>query len=229
MRVLHRLLLNWIYMLCFLGGFINTISIAKYSYTVSHFTGHVSKVAINLKEGNFLEVLKIISIIFSFVLGSTISGYLVGGREFNLKKRYGYCVFTLGCGLLFFYITMKDNLIFFYYLPFMIGVQNGLFISYKGVVVRTSHVSGNLTDAGVYVGHYLKGRKEEKWKVYFCIFTVLIFLLGSFLGIECYYLLRDKVFIVAGVGYILIACIYFSLRHRYRHVLHLTDEHYHFQ
>lgn len=111
----------------------------------------------------------------------------------------------------------------------MIGVQNGLFISYKGVVVRTSHVSGSLTDAGVYLGHCLKGKKEDKWKVYFCIFTVLIFLLGSFFGIEFYFLLQDRVFIVAGVGYIIIACIYFSLRHRYRHVLHLTDEHYHFQ
>ncbi|WP_291259223.1 YoaK family protein [Fusobacterium sp.] len=229
MRVLHRLLLNWIYMLCFLGGFINTISIAKYSYTVSHFTGHVSKAAINIGDGNFLEVFKIMSIIIAFILGSTISGSLVDGREFNLKRRYGYSIFTLGCGLLLLYATAKDSWIFFYYLPFMIGVQNGLFISYKGVVVRTSHISGSLTDTGVYIGHCLKGKKQDKWKVYFCIFTVLIFLLGSFFGIEFYYLLRDKVFIIAGFGYIAIACIYFSLRHRYRHVLHLTDEHYHFQ
>ena len=43
----------------------------------------------------------------------------------------------------------------------MIGVENGLFVSYKGVVVRTSHITGSLTDAGVYIGHYLKGKKRR--------------------------------------------------------------------
>lgn len=216
-------------MLCFFGGFINTVSIVKYSYTVSHFTGHISKAAINIGQGNFIEVLKIFTIIVAFIFGATISGFLVDGREFNLKRRYGYSILLLGIGLIFLYALAKDSLLFFYYLPFMIGVQNGLFISYKGVVVRTSHISGSITDAGVYLGHCLRGKKQDKWKVYFCIFTVLIFLLGSFLGIEFYFLLKDKVFIVAGLGYIFIACIYFSLKHRYNHVLHLTDEHYHFQ
>lgn len=216
-------------MLCFFGGFINTASIVKYSYTVSHFTGHISKAAINIGNGNFLEVFKIFSIILSFVIGSTISGYLVDGREFNLKRRYGYSMLILGIGLLFLYLVAKNSYLFFYYLPFMVGVQNGLFISYKGVVVRTSHISGSITDAGVYLGHCLKGKKEDKWKVYFCIYTVFFFLLGSFFGIELYFLLKDLVFVVAGIGYIVVALIYFSLRHRYRHVLHLTDEHYHFQ
>ena len=229
MKVLHRLLLHWIYMLCFFGGFINTVSIVKYSYTVSHFTGHVSKVAINIGQGNLSEVFKILSIIIAFALGSTISGFLVDGREFNLKRRYGYSMLILGVGLLILYTTVKDTWLFFYYLPFMIGVQNGLFISYKGVVVRTSHISGNITDAGVYLGHCLKGKIQDKWKVYFCLFSVLAFLVGGFCGVEFYFLFKDGVFIIAGIGYLTIAFIYFSLRHRYRHVLHLTDEHYHFQ
>lgn len=216
-------------MLCFFGGFINTISIVKYSYTVSHFTGHISKAAINIGNGNFTEVLKIFSIIIAFVIGSTVSGYLVDGREFNLKRRYGFSMLILGFVLLLLFFIAKNTPIFFYYLPFMVGVQNGLFISYKGVVVRTSHISGSITDAGVYLGHCLKGKKEDKWKVYFCIYTVFFFLLGSFFGIEFYFLLKDLVFVIAGIGYISIAIIYFSLRHRYRHVLHLTDEHYHFQ
>lgn len=91
----------------FFGGFINTVSIVKYSYTVSHFTGHVSKVAINIGEGNFIEVIKILSIIVSFAIGSTISGFLVDGREFNLKRRYGYSMLILGLGLLILYATVR--------------------------------------------------------------------------------------------------------------------------
>ena len=58
----------------------------------------------------------------------------------------------------------------------MIGVENGLFISYKGVVVRTSHITGSLTDMGVYIGHCIKGKTEDKWKVFFCLF-ILFFII----------------------------------------------------
>lgn len=210
-------------MLCFLGGYINAISIVKYSYTVSHFTGHISKAAINMISGNFLEVLKIISIVFAFIIGTTISGYLVEGREFNLKRRYGYASIILGLGLMLMYIFAYDTIFFFYYLPFMIGVENGLFVSYKGVVVRTSHITGSLTDAGVYIGHYLKGKKEDKWKIYFCVFTIISFMLGGFFGIEAYNIFHKEAFLVASFGYLLVGLEYFIIRQRYRKIAEYPD------
>lgn len=223
MKVLNKMLLNWIYMLCFLGGYINAICIVKYSYTVSHFTGHISKAAINMIGGNFLEVLKIISIVFAFIFGTTISGYLVEDREFNLKRRYGYSSIILGAGLLLLYIFAYDSWIFFYYLPFMIGVENGLFVSYKGVVVRTSHITGSLTDAGVYIGHYLKGKKEDKWKIYFCVFTILSFMAGGFFGIEAYNLFDREAFLIASFGYLIVGLEYFVIRQRFRKIADYPD------
>ncbi|WP_410207576.1 YoaK family protein [Fusobacterium sp.] len=224
MKVTQTLLLNWIYMLCFFGGFINTVSVVKYSYTISHFTGNTSKVAINIASGNIMEVLKLIFIMVSFMIGATISGYMVEGREFNLKRRYGYSFVALGLGLLILYSIARNSWIFFYYLPFMMGVQNGLFISYKGVVVRTSHVSGSVTDAGVYLGHCLRGKSDDRWKGFFCFYMVLAFLLGGFFGVESYVWLKSKVFILVGFGYIFIAGVYFFLRHRCRSVLCLEEE-----
>lgn len=58
MKVLNKMLLNWIYMLCFLGGYINVICIVKYSYTVSHFTGNISKAAINISQETLMKYLK---------------------------------------------------------------------------------------------------------------------------------------------------------------------------
>ena len=214
MKVTQTLLLNWIYMLSFFGGFINTVSVVKYSYTISHFTGNTSKIAINIANGNIAEVLKLIFIMVSFMIGATISGYMVDGREFNLKRRYGYSFVALGIGLLILYSIARNTWVFFYYLPFMMGVQNGLFISYKGVVVRTSHVSGSVTDAGVYLGHCLRGKKEEHWKGLFCFYMVLAFLIGGFFGVELYVILKSKVFVLAAFGYMFIAGVYFFLRHR---------------
>lgn len=223
MKVVNKMLLNWIYMLCFLGGYINAISIVKYSYTVSHFTGHISKFAINIFAGNFLEVFKIATIIIAFVIGTTISGYLVEGREFNLKRRYGYASITLGCGLFLLYFFAYDTLLFFYYLPFMIGVENGLFVSYKGVVVRTSHITGSLTDAGVFIGHCLKGKKEDKWKVYFCVFTIVSFMLGGFFGMEAYNIFEKEAFLIASFGYMLVGLEYFVIRQRFRKIADYPD------
>ncbi len=71
----------------------------------------------------------------------------------------------------------------------------GLFISYKGVVVvRTSHITGSLTDMGVYIGHCIKGKTEDKWKVYFCLFTILAFMAGGFFGIEAFYIFKKEAF-----------------------------------
>lgn len=223
MKVLNKLLLNWIYMLCFLGGYINAICIVKYSYTVSHFTGNISRTAINISHGNFDEIFKIFTIITAFIVGTIISGFLVDGREFNLKKRYGYASIVLGSGLLVLYLFFYDTLLFFYYLPFMIGVENGLFISYKGVVVRTSHITGNLTDMGVYIGHCIKGKIEDKWKVFFCLFTILSFMIGGFLGIEAFYLFKKKAFLIAAFLYIGVGVIYFFIRQRYQKILGYSD------
>ena len=223
MKVLNKMLLNWIYMLCFLGGYINAICIVKYSYTVSHFTGNISKAAINISQGNFSEVFKVLTILIAFVIGTTISGSLVDGREFNLKRRYGYASIILGTGLLVLYSFLYDTLPFFYYLPFMVGVENGLFISYKGVVVRTSHITGSLTDMGGYIGHCIKGKTEDKWKVYFCLFTILAFMAGGFFGIKAFYIFKKEAFLIAAFLYIGVGLTYFTIRQRYQKVIGYPD------
>lgn len=223
---MHGLLLNWIYTLCFLGGLVNSVSFLEFSYTVSHFTGYVSKIAIGVGNKDYLQVITLFAIMFFFIAGAIISGLIVDGREFNLKRRYGFTILAIGVTLILLHIFFKKSFIFFYYLPFMVGLQNGLFISYKGVVVRTTHISGSITDLGVYIGHYLKGKKESKWKIYFCLFTILIFFLGSLIGLILSKVFHQKVFIIVGVLYIVVSIIYFHLRYRYRHILHITDENY---
>ncbi len=58
----------------------------------------------------------------------------------------------------------------------MIGVENGLFISYKGVVVRTSHITGSLTDMGVYIGHCIKKEKLKISGKYFSVYLLFYLL-----------------------------------------------------
>ena len=68
MKVLNKMLLNWIYDALLLRRIYKCYFYCKIFHTVSHFTGHISKAAINVISGNFLEVLKIISIVFAFII-----------------------------------------------------------------------------------------------------------------------------------------------------------------
>lgn len=225
MKIAQTLLINWIYILCFLGGFVNSVSIAKFSYTVSHFTGSISRMAIDIATDS-VEIMsfKLFLIILAFVCGAALAGYVIDGRDFNLKRRYGYVFLVLGTFLLFLDFFAINNFIFFYYLPFLMGVQNGLFITYKGVVLRTTHVTGSITDAGVFLGHFLKGRIDEIWKLKLCSFMVLFFFLGGYAGIKLYVLYHKFVFVLLGISYIIVAHIYFLLRHRHLNHLSLREE-----
>jgi uncharacterized membrane protein YfcA len=49
--------------------------------------------------------------------------------------------------------------------------------SYYGLAIRTTHVTGMVTDLGVIVGHWLRHRRFSRWKA-----TVLSIMTGAFLA-----------------------------------------------
>ncbi len=43
---------------------------------------------------------------------------------------------------------------------FAMGLQNALFTNFSGAVVRTTDVTGLMTDIGLIIGHYVRGKEE---------------------------------------------------------------------
>ena len=85
----RKLLLLWMCILTCLAGAVNAISIFGYNgTTVSHLTGLVSKVAINITSGNFEGVWEVLRVILLFLIGAIISGFITGERAFYLHKRF---------------------------------------------------------------------------------------------------------------------------------------------
>lgn len=213
MKHKDTLILNWIYILCFLGGFLNTITAIKYASVVSHFTGSLATMAIEIANRKLeLVGIKFFLVIISFVFGSALAGYVIDRRDFDIHHRYGDIFLILGSFLVFLYFYSPNSLILYYYLPFMMGMQNGIFSTYKGVVLRTTRVTGNITDAGVYLGHALKGEKEALWKLKLSVMMVVYFFIGGYAGIELYFLYENKVFLILGLSYVVTAYIYFFYR-----------------
>lgn len=209
-----KTLLIWMCLLTGLAGAINAISILGYDgTTVSHLTGLVSKVAINLSKGDFSGFWEVFRVILAFFLGAIISGVITGERAFYLNKRYGIIILSIGILIIIpFFLNVKYSVLLF---GFIMGLQNGMVVSFKGVVVRMTHMSGNITDLGVYIGYKLRGNKNEKFITGLIpMVAILSFTVGGVLGVLLYGVIHNYVFFITSGIYIILGIIYFILRYK---------------
>ena len=63
------------------------------------------------------------------------------------------------------------------------GLQNGLFTNFSGAVV-----SGLITDVGLIVGHYIRGKENttDLWRLKVLIPLMIGFFIGGYLGSICH-------------------------------------------
>jgi uncharacterized membrane protein YoaK (UPF0700 family) len=197
-----------------LAGAVNAISIFGYDgTTVSHLTGLVSKVAINITEGSFEGVWEVLRVILLFFLGAVVSGFITGERAFYLHKRYGFIIIAIGV-LIFipYFLPIKYGVLVF---AFVMGLQNGMVVSFKGVVVRMTHMSGNVTDLAVFLGYKLRGNKNEAPITGIIPFLAIVsFFVGGIVAVCVYKLIFNVIFFIISGIYILLSIVYLIFRQR---------------
>lgn len=208
----RKSLFIWMILLTSLAGFVNAIAIFGYDgTTVSHVTGLVSKFAIGISTGDFSGSLEILLLILLFMLGATTSGFITGERAFYLHKSYGFIILAIGILIPLAWFDVHNVWLF----AFIMGLQNGMVVSFKGIVVRMTHMSGNLTDFGVFLGYKLRGNKNEKPITGIIPGTaILSFTVGGIIGILLYKALKNNVFFIVSGVYICLGLIYFVLQKR---------------
>jgi len=209
----EKILLIWIYSLTFMSGMLNAITVVFFSVSVSHFTGTITSFSASVASKNFSGVMTSFSMIVAFIMGCFISGFFTNEREFNLQKRYGFILVSLGTTLgIFRLIFQEPKFAFILFLPFMLGIQNGMMLSYNGLIIRTTHMSGNVTDFGAYMGHYFKGSKRDLRKALYSFFNIMVFISGGISGVTLYGKFGYEFFYVISCFYILCGTSYFFIR-----------------
>ena len=207
-----KVLLIWMCVLTCLAGAVNAISIFGYSgTTVSHLTGLVSKAAISISAGDFTGCWDVVRVILLFFIGAIISGFVTGERAFNLNKRYGCIILSIGILIIIpCFVPIEYSVLVF---AFLMGLQNGMVVSFKGIVVRMTHMSGNITDLGVFIGYKLRGNKNEKLITGIIpMLAIISFTIGGILGVLLYGTIHNNVFYIISGIYIILGIIYFILR-----------------
>ncbi|MDH4395182.1 MAG: YoaK family protein [Limnobacter sp.] len=182
--------------LAFVAGAINAGGFLIVNAYTSHMTGLLSSAADNLALGNLALVLKALLAVLVFFLGAACCSLIVSFmRRRQLDSRYALPVLVESVLLLLFAVLGTFSGLHFsllYLLCFVMGLQNALITKVSGSVVRTTHVTGMITDLGIEIGklvYWNRSGGSSDVKVYAnraklgtLASLVSVFFLGGILG-----------------------------------------------
>jgi len=86
--------------------------------------------------------------------------------------------------------------------------------SYCGLMIRTTHITGTVTDIGVMLGHRLRHRQVEAWKLRFLLLVVVSFGLGCWLGQLADGRFGPACLAVPAIGFIIVGTLLIFVYHR---------------
>lgn len=166
-----------------LAGYINSVALGFFHSPVSHMTGAVSYFGTEIALGHRSDAVTTVLIIISFILGAVMSGIIIGARELTPGRRYGAALICEGA---FIIIAMGLILAGNRYGPACVaaacGLQNATTSSYCGLSIRTTHVTGTVTDFGVMIGHWIRHRTIDRFKFLLMGSVVTAFGTGVWVG-----------------------------------------------
>lgn len=165
------------------AGFINVCLLSFFHVPVSHMSGAVSRLSGDVAAVNLTDIKLILAILVAFVSGSMISGLVIGRKKLRPGRRYGVALIIEGGMLtLATYLLLRGNQAGVSMAAMACGVQNAMASSYYGLVIRTTHMTGIITDVGVMLGHWLRHRRIQVWKLMLLVTILAGFASGGVAG-----------------------------------------------
>lgn len=198
------------FILAMVAGLVNSIGLLGFQHqSVSHLSGTATLLGAGLINANFADTLHLALILFSFLVGSTISGYFVNSGALKLGRNYSGLL-TLEALFLFgaIYFLSKDSIQGHYLASAACGLQNALATTYSGAVVRTTHVTGIFTDIGIMLGSKLRGQPFDKRKLLLFLLIIGGFISGGVIGAYFFKLLKFQALYIPASICLLLALSY---------------------
>lgn len=157
-------------LLCFVAGAINAGGFLAVRQYTSHMTGIVSAMADDLALGGYRLVLPGLGALLSFLAGAACSAIMVNfARRRRMHGEYALpllleALLLLGFGVLGAQLAGVAGLfvpLTVMMLCFIMGLQNALITKVSKAEIRTTHITGIVTDIGIELGKlaYWNGRE----------------------------------------------------------------------
>jgi uncharacterized membrane protein YoaK (UPF0700 family) len=169
-----RHLPSWL-MLCFAAGAINGTMLLACERFVTHVTGTVTRIGIEIVHWNIL--LDFALVLLCFILGSMVAGLLIQGRA-DLGKTPWYSMPLWATATLTAFAALAGHagwfgpfggsvdepldFVLLSCLSLAMGLQNAAVATSTGMLVRTTHLTGPATDLGISLSELLTGTIERR-------------------------------------------------------------------
>jgi uncharacterized membrane protein YoaK (UPF0700 family) len=192
------------------AGSVNAVGfLGVHHQGISHLTGTISLVSTRLAAANFQGAVAAGMIVVSFFFGTFLSALIIRQSTLHMGRRYGV-VLTLESGLLLgaVYLFEGGTVAGAYLASVACGLQNAMATSYSGAVIRSTHMTGIVTDMGIACGHLLRGQAVDWFRMR--LYAVLLsgFALGGVAGAAGFARIGHRTLIfpaalsgVTGLGY----------------------------
>jgi len=199
--------------LTFCAGLINAVAFLGFAHgAVTHVTGEVTGFSIALSKANWPVLSHLASVVLAFFFGSIICGIIVRDSHLKIGRRYGIVLVLESLLLCASIAGFQSNSMFGEIIASLAcGLQNAMVSMYSGAIVRTTHMTGIVTDLGTLIGRRIGGTKFDYHAV--CLYSLLLisFIIGGSIGVFVfetinYFALLLPAFItgVAGFSYVLL-------------------------
>jgi len=180
--------LYWIsFTMTLIAGYINSAILIEFGIPVSQMTGVSSRISDALIDIDWIELTKNLMILCGFFSGAVLSGLLIGQSKYKTTPNYGYALLInsalLTIATIFSFIQSEISILL---AAIACGLQNALVASYRGLQIRTTHVTGTVTDLGVHVAQKIKNKTPWSWQGNVLIVLFLGFIIGGIIGIFAY-------------------------------------------
>lgn len=179
---------RWIWVgagiLAFSAGMLDVVAIVGFAHqAVTHATGNASLLSIAVAAGDAKALAQTFLILASFFFGAVLGGVIIRDAHLRMGRRYGFALAVESALLLGAACGFWRGLLYGELLAAMAaGLQNSIASTYSGTIIRTTHMTGVLTDLGTLVGHKLHGIPVNNKQIYLLATIFASFLSGALFG-----------------------------------------------
>jgi uncharacterized membrane protein YoaK (UPF0700 family) len=187
--------------MAFVAGAVNAGTFLAVGHYTSHMTGVVSSMADELAYGDITMAIAALAMMLSFLGGAFVCSTLISyGQRHRMRSRYAF-ILVVEAGLMLVFGFMGNRLeqkveftlpVTVILLCFIMGVHNAVTSIISGAAVRTTHMTGTVTDIGIelsrltYVNvHNKKGRQRivaNRPKLTLYLLILASFVSGGIIG-----------------------------------------------
>lgn len=182
------------------AGALNTAGLYAVGMFSANMTGNVSAFADRFGVGDLLAALPYLGLVLVFVSGATTSTLLINlGRRRRMGHIYALNIMAEACLLAalgfadYWLPTLARGATLAFGLSFVLGLQNAVVTRISNARVRTTHVTGMVTDIGIEIANLFEHRgaasaeaSENRNKLRLHTQTVTSFIIGGIIGVVAY-------------------------------------------